>query len=128
MRKFVSLFAVASLAAGLVLIVATPAGAAAPTKASDFCKAVKNFDAGSLAKPTSEEDASQSLVQLEKLQAVAKGNLKKKLTKIVDADQKVVDGGSVTALSNGIFVKAASKFEDAASKCVVGVCPDCNLL
>lgn len=127
MRKVVSSLVAAALAAGLLLVVAAPAGASVPAKTSTFCKAVKNFDVTSLGNPTTEKGAAKGLKQLKKLQVAAKGNVKKALTQIIDAYKKVGDGGSAKAFANGAFVKAAATFALAASKCIIGNLPDITL-
>lgn len=125
MRKVVSPLAAAALAAGLMLAVAAPAGASVPAKTSPFCKAVKNFDANSLGNPTSEKGASKSLKQLKKLQAAAKGDLKKAMSKVVGAYQKVADGASAKdAFANSAFIKAAGTFALAAGKCFLNDLPN----
>jgi hypothetical protein len=124
MRKVVSSLAAAALAAGLLMVVAAPAGASVPAKTTPFCKALKSFDVTSLGNPTTEKGAAKGLKQLKKLQAAAKGDVKNALTKIVNAYQKVADGGSVKALANSTFVKAAGTFALAATKCVL---PKINL-
>jgi hypothetical protein len=128
MRKVVSSLAAAALAAGLMLAVAAPAGASVPAKTSPFCKALKNFDAGSLGNPTTEKGASKSLKQLKKLQAAAKGDVKKALAKVVAAYQKVADGESARdAFANSAFGKALVTFGLAAGKCVVSDLPNITL-
>lgn len=124
MRKVVSSLAAAALAAGLLMVVAAPAGASVPAKTTPFCKALKNFDASSLGNPTSERGASKNLKQLKKLQAAAKGDLRKSMTRIVNTYQKFADGESARVLANGTFVKALGAFALAASRCVL---PNINL-
>jgi hypothetical protein len=128
MRKVVSSLAAAALAAGLLIAVAAPADASTPAKTTTFCKAVKNLDVSTLGNPTSEKGASKSLKQLKKLQAAAKGNLKKALAKVVGAYQKVADGASAKdAFANSAFVKAIATFGLAAGKCVISDLPNITL-
>jgi hypothetical protein len=74
----------------------------------------------SLGNPTTEKGAAKSLKQLKKLQAAAKGDLKKAMKKVVGAYQKVADGESAKdAFANTAFVRAAATFGLAAGKCVL---------
>jgi hypothetical protein len=128
MRKITSFLVVAGLTISAGFVALVPASAAAGTKRSAFCRQLKRVDASELGNPTSKKGARKALVELRKLERVAKGKTKGALGEIVGAYEELADGARARdVFTDGDVISALGTFAVAAGKCFAGDLPDITL-
>ena len=128
MRKVATWLVVAGLTVGTGLVAIAPAGASVGTKTSPFCRQLKRVDTSDLGNPTSKKGARKALVELRKLERVAKGKTKDALGEIVGAYEQLADGARARdVFTDGDVISALGTFALAAGKCFAGDLPDITL-
>jgi hypothetical protein len=127
MRRIAASLVVASLTIGSGLVTVAPAGASG-TKTSRFCRQLKRIDTGDIGNPTSKKGARKALVELRRLERVAKGKTKNALGELVGAYEELADGARARdVFTDGDVISALGTFALAAGKCFAGDLPDITL-